>query len=1151
MKGMLKFSVCVYFVANFGVATILFADSLGKFCVLPTSAPIVGNPQPTTGTVRALFIFVKFSDDTFENGCTGQWNHATYNTTRPPWTNQLVDSAIMPNQTPHSLSDYFDVVSYGQFQMIGDVYPSNNMVYVPPHSESYYVRNTNYPSGNPLRRGIGYLNSEILKDLDSIIDYQQYDTNPNDNILDMVFIMYRKYDISTSGNCVGSYTGIAKLDPCDDGFFPLTLDGVEIRSGEFGSGATLRHALQLHEARDVVAHEYGHFWFGYTHFNENLGAFGYSDAGPAGNGAFDKVKLGWATPTIISVDTYGLTINDLATYGNSLFKILIPGNRSFLLENRQRTSLYEQQYTRSCGNLVGLPATGLLITEIGPGSSYPHSSIQDYPYDIREADNSWLFPGDAGDTYKPGNKVQFTPWTRPSSDYGSTNTGRAVTNIQQSGNQVIADIILNFSSGVLTENSWWEGSESITGNVTVTPGATLTISPGANVTISSGAVVTIQGTLSIASNVTISGGGTIVTSGSGKIYVTSSTDATAYNNSRKLVRDSAGNYHLVFESDGEICYEKWSNSGTALSEFRRLSSGTGSNKFPSIAERSGKFYVFWQRKTGTNTYDTHFRHFTGTSWDNIRNINTGIASNNDLTPVLAVSTPAASFEMMVVYRTNQGLRSRRSTSSTGASWDAAITVTSNTSARNPSLIYWQDPDVPSLKFHVTWDDGSNVKHQTFNGSTWGAELTLSSVPMMSNHQYSSYAVTGNADRHIVWQALESEAFNRQVIYHNKNLTNISTVLGSISWDHLRPGVTGHTGGAATVVCHETSANKNIRKRRYNGTSWEGTNSGTVVASNGADASVSIANPPGATALAVWRSAGSVPYALSVGPSGGLSKENANETLAYYRRIIFSLNNSSTLALQMGTVQLISAANKTEQAFPVVSDQDSIKINDLVAALKLSNLFLPSDVDSLVFEVEVYGQNAGDLRSDQSKSLDLAFDLLSVETGLPLASIRLVPLNNTGVSRQSARLVFPMQALRGRQIHLTPAASNLKLAKVDGALVHIYEVVEDGAQKARTEIPTLVAAAQPTLFSVRVYPNPFNPATQIYFYLPSEGVVAVLVYNVNGRVVKELSNGFCKAGEHVVTWNGRDELGKTVASGMYFSQVSFGEERKVAKMMLVR
>ncbi len=633
--------------------------------------------------------------------------------------------------------------------------------------------------------------------------------------------------------------------------------------------------------------------------------------------------------------------------------------------------------------------------------------------------------------------------------------------------------------------------------------------------------------------------------------VSNSADATASNGSRKIVRDSGGAYHLVYETTGEIYYQKSTDGGSTWSSYKRLSAGTGSNKFPSIAERSGKLYVFWQRKTDTNTYDTHFRHFTGTSWDNIRNVNTGIASNNDLTPALAVSTPAASFEMMVVYRTNQGLRSRRSTSSTGASWDAAITVTSNTSARNPSLVYWQDPDVPSLKFHVTWDEGNNIWHQTFNGSTWGAALNLSSIPMTSGHQYSSYAVTGNADRHIVWQALESETFFRQVIYHNKNLTNIYTALGSINWDHLRPSITGNAGAVATVVCHETSSNKNIRKRRYNGTSWEGTAAGLIVASNGADASVSIANPPGATALAVWRSAGSAPYTLTVGPSGGLSKETANDSLVYHRRIAFSFSNSSTLALQMGTVQLLSAGGENAQSFPSISDQDSIKINDLAAALTLSNLLLPSDTDSLVFEVKVYGQNAGDLRSDPSKSLDLAFNLLSVETGLPLASIPLARISNTGTSRQAARLVFPVQALRGKQIHLAPAVSNLNLAKVNGALIHVYEVLEDGAQKNSSEAPSLIATALPTSFSVRVYPNPFNPSTQIYFHLPSEGVVTVQVYDVSGRIVKELSNGFRNADEHSITWDGRDELSRTVASGMYFSHVRFGEERKVAKMMLVR
>lgn len=157
MKSLKELSILwISLVTTSLLVTPLFVHASENKCAVPLSSAPVGNPQPTTGTVRALFIFVKFSDDTFENDCTGEWNHITYNTTRPPWTNQIIDSSIMTNQTPGSLSDYFDRVSYDQFQMIGDIYPQDNLVYVPLHPESYYVRNTSYSLGDPLRRGIGY-----------------------------------------------------------------------------------------------------------------------------------------------------------------------------------------------------------------------------------------------------------------------------------------------------------------------------------------------------------------------------------------------------------------------------------------------------------------------------------------------------------------------------------------------------------------------------------------------------------------------------------------------------------------------------------------------------------------------------------------------------------------------------------------------------------------------------------------------------------------------------------------------------------------------------------------------------------------------------------------------------------------------------------
>jgi hypothetical protein len=83
------------------------------------------------------------------------------------------------------------------------------------------------------------------------------------------------------------------------------------------------------------------------------------------------------------------------------------------------------------------------------------------------------------------------------------------------------------------------------------------------------------------------------------------------------------------------------------------------------------------------------------------------------------------------------------------------------------------------------------------------------------------------------------------------------------------------------------------------------------------------------------------------------------------------------------------------------------------------------------------------------------------------------------------------------------------------------------------------------------PNPFNPTTRISFYLPEPGLVRLSVFDPGGREVTVLVSGFREAGEHTVTWNGRDAAGRPVASGTYFYRLHAGKHRETRKMTLLQ
>ena len=87
-----------------------------------------------------------------------------------------------------------------------------------------------------------------------------------------------------------------------------------------------------------------------------------------------------------------------------------------------------------------------------------------------------------------------------------------------------------------------------------------------------------------------------------------------------------------------------------------------------------------------------------------------------------------------------------------------------------------------------------------------------------------------------------------------------------------------------------------------------------------------------------------------------------------------------------------------------------------------------------------------------------------------------------------------------------------------------------------------------------YPNPFNPNTHIAYAVPTmvEGeVVRLAVYNVLGQRVRMLVEGAQKPGFYEVDWDGTDEAGRQVASGVYLYRLQVGRFRDVRSMLLVK
>ena len=134
--------------------------------------------------------------------------------------------------------------------------------------------------------------------------------------------------------------------------------------------------------------------------------------------------------------------------------------------------------------------------------------------------------------------------------------------------------------------------------------------------------------------------------------------------------------------------------------------------------------------------------------------------------------------------------------------------------------------------------------------------------------------------------------------------------------------------------------------------------------------------------------------------------------------------------------------------------------------------------------------------------------------------------------------------------------NFKGTKYDESLVEIEDIKLIGMDGSKIDVVVRTNNSNinflPTSYALKQnYPNPFNPTTEIRFDVPENGYVLLSVHNMLGQKVKTLKSEELQAGYHIVNWDGTNDLGSQMSSGMYFYSIQTSEFKATKKMLFLK
>ena len=206
-----------------------------------------------------------------------------------------------------------------------------------------------------------------------------------------------------------------------------------------------------------------------------------------------------------------------------------------------------------------------------------------------------------------------------------------------------------------------------------------------------------------------------------------------------------------------------------------------------------------------------------------------------------------------------------------------------------------------------------------------------------------------------------------------------------------------------------------------------------------------------------------------------------------------------------------------------------------------------------------GLPTGDVNRDGIVSI-LDLILVAQQLGRRVAADSPVDLNNDGVV-SILDLILAARAIGNTTASAPPAAG---AESVDAAMIEAWiahaRLEDDGSvafKQGIENLQNLLASLIPEETALlRNYPNPFNPETWIPYQLAESAEVTLTIYDMNGQLVRRLAVGHQAAGMYqspsrAVYWDGRNQLGESVASGLYFYTLTAGEFSATRKMLILK